>query len=88
MTREHCDGFQLYPRSTFYAVSWSTWTWFFNPDFTNHTLELTKNSTLIHVWNDMSKKTRVKIGEGTAYEVVANKNCPKTYFSRINYEYF
>lgn len=88
MTHERCEGFRLYPENTFYAIAWEDWKLFFNPEVTNHTLELTKNSAVIHVWNDVSKKTRVKIGAHTAYEVAAKKNCPKIYFSRINYEYF
>lgn len=88
MTRERCDGFQLYAKSMFYAVSWKDWKWFFNPEMTNHTLELTENSTVIRVWNDVRKKTKLKIGAYTAYEMAAKKHCPKIFHSRINYEYF
>lgn len=87
MTREQCDGFQLYPKSTFYAVSWKDWKWFFNPQMTNHTLEVTSDAVVIHVWNDVSKKTRVRIGAHTAYEEAAKINCPRIYYSRINSVY-
>lgn len=88
MSRQQCEGFQVYSKNTFYAVAWKDWYWFFNPNMTDHTLELTKNSTVIHVWNDVSKNTEVTLGANTAYEVVAKRNCPKIYWSRTNYEYF
>ncbi|KAJ6647401.1 Lactosylceramide 4-alpha-galactosyltransferase [Pseudolycoriella hygida] len=88
MTREQCDGFQVYPKNTFYAVSWKNWHWFFDPKMVNETLALTENSAIIHVWNDVSKKAKLRIGSHTAYEIAARKNCPKTYYSRINFEYF
>ncbi|XP_037044794.1 lactosylceramide 4-alpha-galactosyltransferase-like [Bradysia coprophila] len=88
MTREQCKGFRVYPRSVFYAVSWERWKLFFDVSMTNTTLQLTKNSTVIHVWNDMSKKIIVRIGSHTAYEVAAKINCPRVYETRLNFEYF
>lgn len=88
MTPERCEGFRVYPKSTFYAVSWIDWRYFFEPEMTDRTLVLVENSTVIHVWNDVSKNMGVKTGHKTAYEMVAKKNCPKVYYSRVNYEYF
>lgn len=72
----------MYPKSMFYAVSWK---WLFDPEMAEHALEITKNSSVILVSNKVIEKTRIKIGGRTAYEVIAKKNCPKIYFSRINY---
>lgn len=88
MTREQCNGFRVYPKSAFYAISWSKWKWFFDATMTDRTLEMTKNSTVIHVWNDVSKNAKIKIGDRTAYEMAAKINCPKIYRSRVNHEYF
>ncbi len=88
MTREQCNGFQVYPKSTFYAISRERWKMFFDPSMTNETLRLTKDSMAIRAWNDNSKNILVKIGEYTAYEVAAKINCPRMYLTRINYEYF
>lgn len=88
MTSERCEGFRLYARDLFYAVAWKDFDWFFNPEMTDHTLALVNNSSVIHVWNDVSKNRTVKIGDKAAYEVIARKYCPKVYNSRVSYEYF
>lgn len=78
---ERCNGFKLLPINTFFPVEWKDWNWYFNSTLTSKTLEAIKNSTLIHVWNDRSKNTRLQPGSNTAYELVAEKNCPIVYSS-------
>jgi len=80
-TLEQCNGFKLLPINTFFPVPWKDWFWYFNSTFTGETLEATKNSVLIHVWNDRSKNTRLKFNSNTAYELLAEENCPLVYDS-------
>ncbi|KAJ6636680.1 Lactosylceramide 4-alpha-galactosyltransferase [Pseudolycoriella hygida] len=78
-TLEQCHGFRLLPINEFFPVPWNDWWWYFNNTFTLRTLRISANSTLIHVWNDRSKNTMVEFGSSTAYELLAEKNCPIVY---------
>lgn len=78
-TRERCFGLKLEPKESFYPVSWEDYYQYLDPEKLDEVLELAKNSILIHVWNDMSKKHWFKIGTRNAYQVIAHKNCPNVY---------
>lgn len=82
-TRERCSGLKLQPKETFYPISWTDFLMYFGPIAREETLELAKNSTLIHVWNDRSSKIWNKIGINNAYQVAAEKNCPLVYESSV-----
>lgn len=62
-------------------MAWIDWFKYFNSTYTNETLNTIVNSTLIHVWNDRSKNTRIECGTNTTYEVIAAKHCPTVYGS-------
>lgn len=79
MTQENCLGFKVYPPSAFYAVPWPKWKLFFDTDALNRTLDTTKDSIAIHVWNKHSIKQQFKVGTRAAYGVIASKNCPSVY---------
>lgn len=79
MVRERCRGFKVYPPSGFYAVPWQNWRWFFDQHLAERTLNLTKDSIVIHVWNKHSINRRVRVGSHVAYGLAAEKNCPKVY---------
>lgn len=81
MSPEQCLGFKVYPPSAFYAIPWPKWYMFFDEDKLNKTMEMIKDSTVIHVWNKHSKQRKLKVGTKAAYGVVAQKNCPKVYLS-------
>lgn len=81
MTREHCHGFKVYPPSGFYAIPWQNWHWFFDLNLSERTLDMTKDSIAIHVWNKHSIKERVKVGSRVAYGIAAERYCPKVYQS-------
>lgn len=76
---EQCHGFKLLPINEFFPVAWKDWLWYFNSTFTQDALEASRDSTLIHVWNDRSKNERIEFGSNTAYELIAEKNCPIVY---------
>ncbi|KAG4066882.1 hypothetical protein HA402_012949 [Bradysia odoriphaga] len=76
---EQCHGFRLLPKNTFFPIEWIDWLWYFNATFTKSTLRASEDSTLIHVWNDRSRNTRLELGSNTAYELTAEQNCPMVY---------
>lgn len=81
MTRAQCKGFKVYPPSDLYAIHWSRWQMFFEESALKKTLELTKDSIAIHVWNKLSIERKVRVGSKVAYGVIAEKYCPKVYHS-------
>lgn len=83
ITRERCSGFKVYPHNEFYVVSWPHWQMFFNPNFTDITLALAKDSPAIHVWNRLSVDE--KVGKNVAYGTLAKKNCPNVYVMSEDY---
>lgn len=85
MSKDQCLGFMVFPPSGFYAVPWPKWHYFFDPEKLEKTLEMTKDSIVIHVWNKHSFKRKLKVGTKCGYGVIADKNCPKVYHSSGEY---
>lgn len=86
MMPENCWGFKVFPPNEFYAIKWSLWAHFFNANYTAETLAATQNSTAIHVWNKFSHGQQIKKATPqTAYEVIAEKNCPKVFKASGDY---
>lgn len=54
---------------------------YFDPTNLTQTLKRTKNATVIHVWNDLSRSIWNPIGTNNAYQVIAKENCPNVYLS-------
>ncbi|XP_030556651.1 lactosylceramide 4-alpha-galactosyltransferase-like isoform X2 [Drosophila novamexicana] len=77
--RTRCQGFKVFNHTAFYAVSYTDWRHFFQPQYLQQTLARTKNSYLVHVWNQVSKVFHIKVGSRTAYGKYAEKNCPRAY---------
>ncbi|XP_030556653.1 lactosylceramide 4-alpha-galactosyltransferase-like [Drosophila novamexicana] len=83
--RKRCLGFKVFDRNAFYAVPWKHWRHFFEPQLLEQTLEHTKDSYLVHVWNKHSKQLAIKVGSSTAYGKYAEQHCPKAYAAAGEY---
>lgn len=81
MLPENCLGFKVYPPKGFYAVPWPKWDMFFDPEKLNKTIEMTKDSIIVHVWNNHSIKRTLDVTTKAAYNVIAKKNCPRVFSS-------
>lgn len=79
MTSEQCLGFKVFPPRIFYAVPWPKWEYFFDVKQLHKTMEMTKESVAIHVWNKHSFKQKLRVGTKAAYGIIAERNCPKVY---------
>lgn len=77
--RKRCHGFHVFDDTAFYAVHSAHWRYFFQPEYLQQALQLTKHSLLVHVWNNISKQLKIKVGSPTAYGKFAEQNCPKAY---------
>lgn len=80
-TVEQCHGLKTQPKEVFYPISWTDFMLYFDPEKLHEVLEITRNASVIHVWNDRSKSIWNPIGTKNAYHVLAQKYCPKIYHS-------
>lgn len=78
-TLKQCRGLKLQPKEVFYPVSWSDFLMYFDPNKLNETLQMTQNSTTIHVWNDLSHGIWNKKDIKNAYQAIAEQKCPSVY---------
>lgn len=81
MTRENCEGFQVYDGSHFYAISNAAFRDAFNDDQDKVKLifKLIENSTLVHMSNTLSRRHTVLVGSKKAYALLAEIYCPRVY---------
>ncbi|KAH8285816.1 hypothetical protein KR018_009490 [Drosophila ironensis] len=77
--RKRCLGFRVFGRGAFYAIPWKQWQDFFEPDKMQETMERTRDSYVVHVWNKHSSKLPIKHGSSSAYAKYAEQNCPRAY---------
>ncbi|XP_064550087.1 lactosylceramide 4-alpha-galactosyltransferase-like [Drosophila montana] len=77
--RERCHGFQVFNVSDIYEIPWTQWTLFFEPKHANLTLERTKDSRMVHVWNHLVTKWPLKIDSKAAYMHWAAQHCPRVF---------
>ncbi|XP_062126013.1 lactosylceramide 4-alpha-galactosyltransferase-like [Drosophila sulfurigaster albostrigata] len=75
--QRNCNGFRVFNTTAFYPIPWPAWRRFVEPQYLNETLEQTKDSYLIHLWNKVSKELKFKKGDDTAYGKYAQEHCPK-----------
>lgn len=81
-TIERCRGFNILPKNYFYANDWQEWKQAFEPvnhEITRNFMTSIKDSYIVHLLEQLSGKTKVKINTGTGYELLARKYCPKVY---------
>lgn len=80
MTPDKCWGFTVYPQHLFYAIHSKSWQMFFDSNSRQETLKITNNSIIVHVWNKKSSHKTIKRKiKKSAYEIIAQKNCPNVY---------
>lgn len=85
MTRTRCHDFNVFPIEAFYAVHWADWRYFFEAQYTNRTMQMTRDSIAVHVWNKHSINHRIRVGSKVAYGLLAAEYCPKVYRSCGDY---
>ncbi|XP_034473974.1 lactosylceramide 4-alpha-galactosyltransferase-like [Drosophila innubila] len=72
-----CHGVRVFDPSAFFVLQ--KLFYLFDPKLLEIAMGKTKNSYLIHVWNNASKKCLLKVDSNTAYGKYAEQHCPKTY---------
>ncbi|XP_042149546.1 lactosylceramide 4-alpha-galactosyltransferase [Ixodes scapularis] len=72
-----CADVSILPGEAFYPVSYTEWKLPFQASEASHVAMLLSNSYAIHLWNALSKITRIE--EGSAYDVLQKNACSTTY---------
>lgn len=80
-TRQTCRGLELKPKENFHPLAWQHYMMYFDANKLNETMELVKNTAMVHVWNDRSRLVWNKVGTNNAYQVIGARNCPLVYGS-------
>lgn len=78
-TRKRCAGIKLHRKELFYPIQYTEIYQYFDPDELDEVLEIVKNATTIHIWNDQSKSAWGRVGVKNAYQVIAQRYCPQIY---------
>lgn len=80
MTPDKCNGFNIFAANEFYPVNYDNWEQLFNADATKKILRMIKNSSVVHIWNNLSHEKLIQQSNSkSAYEVIAEKNCPTVF---------
>lgn len=74
-----CEGFHVLPNKLCYPITGLSWKMFFNEQYTEQALRAVEDSVVVHFWNNISKKTPLKVDSNAAYVVLAKQFCPKTF---------
>lgn len=74
-----CKGFHIHDNKLFYAIRYSNWEDFFEPKKTKSVLKQLRQSYVAHFWNKLSADRNFTIGDGCAYDILAQQHCPGVY---------
>lgn len=72
-----CEGFHVLPNNFCYPITGLLWEKFFKEEFREKALKAVKNSVVVHFWNNLSKKTPLRVDSKAAYITLAKQFCPK-----------
>ncbi|KAJ9587823.1 hypothetical protein L9F63_018747, partial [Diploptera punctata] len=79
MTPKACLGFNVYPPSVFYKISYPRYNLFFDTKSLNETMKELRGSYAAHVWNKLSAPKDVTVGSQQPYGLLADEFCPSVY---------
>ncbi|CAL4082196.1 unnamed protein product [Meganyctiphanes norvegica] len=74
-----CNGLNIIAPAAFYPVPYKRWELFFIPRKGSTFLKSWSKAYLLHFWNEFSSKTKVRLGTGSAYDMLASMHCPRLY---------
>lgn len=77
--KESCDGFHVLPRNYCYPITGVKWEKLFNETFSEMAMETSKDSMVVHFWNNLSKHYELRINSTAAYVQLAKLHCPKVF---------
>lgn len=79
VNREQCRGAKIYSPKSFYPIFGKEALKFFHSNATKEVFNKTRGIMGFHFWNSYSKDIDVVMGNDDAYDLIAQKHCPRTY---------
>lgn len=87
--QQKCEGFRIHPSHLFYPLHPQEFQDFFSKNASlEKNLDTLRYARTVHMWNAASIRTSITIGDGTFYELMAKKVCPKVYAQLKNGDVF
>lgn len=77
IAKEDCEGFHVLPKKYCYPITGLSWEKLFNEDFSQKSMETSKDSIVVHFWNNLSKHYELRVNSSCAYIQLAKLHCPK-----------
>ncbi|XP_037777244.1 lactosylceramide 4-alpha-galactosyltransferase-like [Penaeus monodon] len=84
----HCDSVTLRPLKEMQLFRWPVWKNYFKKENGEHFAENHKDAYIVHLYNKLSKKTPITIGNKGIYDAIAKEHCPVTYDAAKRRSYF
>jgi hypothetical protein len=79
LSTEKCGGFRILSHREFFPIPFYSWRLFFDESRSQHVMDEIKDSFGVHLWNKLSKNTRVNAGSQQPYSLMAASACPRMY---------
>lgn len=77
VAKQHCKGFHVLSKSNCYPITGLLWERLFNETFSEKAMEASKDSIVVHFWNNLSKHYELRVNSTAAYIQLARLHCPK-----------
>lgn len=79
MTPEKCDGFHVLEQKVCYPINFGNPKRLMQTQNYSETMEIVKDSHMVHFWNGMTKKIRQDVTKETPYVSLARRFCPAVF---------
>lgn len=80
-----CGGVTVLPTRFLLPLNYTMWRRFFDPRRTADVWRTLRESYVMHVFGKMSKETKVKENQGSAYEQAAKLHCPNSFRTAVTH---
>ncbi|XP_065336953.1 lactosylceramide 4-alpha-galactosyltransferase-like [Cloeon dipterum] len=80
-TGKNCTDIVVLKPDKFYPISYPAWRLLFDESVAGQTMETVRSSLGVHMFNYLSHGANVTLGSNQAYSQLAQKHCPRAYWS-------
>lgn len=80
-----CQDFHFLSWHDCYEIYYPEWEKFFKPEYADEVMMRTKNSSIVHFWNFLSRNMTIEKTSDVAYIRIARKFCPQTLRNTVDF---
>ncbi|XP_069980990.1 lactosylceramide 4-alpha-galactosyltransferase-like [Penaeus vannamei] len=84
----HCANVTLRPLKEMQLFGWPDWNNYFQDNKGERFAEEHQDAFIVHLYNKLSQKTPIRIGNKGIYDEIAKAHCPITYAAAKRRAYF